>query len=306
MDDRDWELLRVLHEQKSITKTAQLLFTSQPALTARLQQIEREFGARIVDRTSRGVQFTPQGEYLAAAAADFLQNMKRIREQLDNLAESISGTLRIGASSYFTMYSLPSLLKGFQQLQPRVEFKVLTAWSREIHGRVQNQEAHIGFVSSDYNWPDCKHLLFEESIYVASNEPVQLESLPALPRIDYQSDGLIKAMIDGWWRENFSAPPNITMVVDKLATCKEMVRHGLGYGIMPDRILRDLPQFRRIRLEDRSGQPIQRKSWMIYHRDSLQNRALAAFVRFVESFDFSNTDDSEDHCHQQRDQAKQP
>ena len=303
MESWDWKILQVLYEQKSITKTAQTLFTSQPALTARLQQIEKEFGIKIVHRSSKGVQFTPQGEYLANSATQVLHNLQRIREQVANLSDSVSGVLRIGASSYFTMYSLPPLLKQFKQLHPAVEFKVLTAWSREIYNRVHNQEVHLGFVSSDYGWSDCRQLLFEESIYIASADAISLENLPALPRIDYQSDGLIKAMIDGWWRENFSAPPHVTMEVDKLATCKEMVKHGLGYAVMPSRILNDTPQLRRILLTDRTGQPILRKSWLIYQQESLEIKALAAFADFVETYDFLNADDTQYYRQHQRTDA---
>ena len=303
MESWDWKILQVLYEQKSITKTAQTLFTYQPALTARLQQIEKEFGIKIVHRSSKGVQFTPQGEYLANSATQVLHNLQRIREQVANLSDSVSGVLRIGASSYFTMYSLPPLLRQFKQLHPAVEFKVLTAWSREIYNRVHNQEVHLGFVSSDYGWSDCRQLLFEESIYIASADAISLENLPALPRIDYQSDGLIKAMIDGWWRENFSAPPHVTMEVDKLATCKEMVKHGLGYAVMPSRILNDTPQLRRILLTDRTGQPILRKSWLIYQQESLEIKALAAFADFVETYDFLNADDTQYYRQHQRTDA---
>ena len=303
MESWDWKILQVLYEQKSITKTAQTLFTSQPALTARLQQIEKEFGIKIVHRSSKGVQFTPQGEYLANSATQVLHNLQRIREQVANLSDSVSGVLRIGASSYFTMYSLPPLLRQFKQLHPAVEFKVLTAWSREIYNRVHNQEVHLGFVSSDYGWSDCRQLLFEESIYIASADAISLENLPALPRIDYQSDGLIKAMIDGWWRENFSAPPHVTMEVDKLATCKEMVKHGLGYAVMPSRTLNDTPQLRRILLTDRTGQPILRKSWLIYQQESLEIKALAAFADFVETYDFLNADDTQYYRQHQRTDA---
>ena len=44
VEDWDWRILQVLHEQKNITKTAQALFMSQPALTSRLQHIEKEYG----------------------------------------------------------------------------------------------------------------------------------------------------------------------------------------------------------------------------------------------------------------------
>ncbi|WP_238933669.1 helix-turn-helix domain-containing protein [Brevibacillus choshinensis] len=68
MDDRDWQVLHILYNQKNITKTAQLLFITQPALTKRLMQIEEEFGVKIVNRGIKGVHFTPEGELLAKRA----------------------------------------------------------------------------------------------------------------------------------------------------------------------------------------------------------------------------------------------
>jgi DNA-binding transcriptional LysR family regulator len=287
MEDWDWRILQVLYEQKNITRTAQLLFMSQPALTARLQQIEKEFGIKVVHRTSKGVQFTPQGEFLARSSSEVLQKLRGIREQVANLDSEISGTLRLGASSYFTMYTMPVLLKQFGCVYPDVEFKVTTAWSKDIFNLVHNQDVHIGFISSDYGWQNQKHLLFEEEIFIASVDEVRLEDLPRLSRIDYLTDALIRASIDRWWRENFAQAPIISMEVDKLATCKEMVKHGLGYGIMPARLLRDCPHMHRIRLEDREGNPVLRRSWMIYHEESLSMNAVRAFVDFVKQMDFS-------------------
>ncbi|AIF50760.1 LysR family transcriptional regulator [Pelosinus sp. UFO1] len=282
MEDRDWMILQVLHEKKNITKTAQALFISQPALTARLRQIEKEFGITIVHRTSKGVRFTPQGEFLARSSAEVLLKLRKIQEQVLNLDGTVTGTLRLGASSYFTMWTLPPLLKLFKQQNPQVEFKVLTTWSKDIFNLVYNQEVHIGFVSSDYGWSSHKHLLFEEPIYVASRDEVTLKDLPTLPRINYQSDGLIKAKIDKWWRENFSQPPTISMEVDKLATCKEMIKHGLGYAIMPGRILQDVDTLHKIMLTDQEKKPILRASWMIHNEEALEMTVLKKFIDFVQ------------------------
>ena len=205
-----------------------------------------------------------------------------------NLDTNVAGTIRLGASSYFTMYTLPGLLRLFRKRYPDVEFKVATTWSKDVFNLVHNQDVHIGFVSADYGWQNKKHLLFEEPIYVASTEKIVLSDLPRLPRIDYQTDGLIRAMIDRWWRENFSQPPSISMEVDKLATCWEMVKNGLGYAIVPGRILEDADGLHKILLADKAGKPIVRKAWMIYHEESLSLNVIRAFTEFVEQMDFSD------------------
>lgn len=289
MEDRDWRILQVLYEQKNITKTAQALFISQPALTARLRQIEKKFGVTIVHRTSKGVQFTPQGEYLAKCSSEVLAKLRKIKEDVLNMGSTVSGILRIGASSYFTSCILPSLLRLFKEKYPNVEFKVSSTWSKDVFQQVYNQDVHVGFVRVDYGWQNAKHLLFEEHICVASREPIELKDLPNLPRIDFQTDYLINSLIDNWWRSMYSDPPKISMEVDKLVTCKEMVINGLGYAIMPDMILKDIDGIHKIRLTDKDGNYLIRKTWMIYQEDSLEMNVVKAFVDFVEAMDFEST-----------------
>ena len=64
-------------KEKTLQKQQKAVFISQPALTNRLQQIEQEFAVQIVNRGRRGVQFTPQGEYLAKSAHEVLINIQR-------------------------------------------------------------------------------------------------------------------------------------------------------------------------------------------------------------------------------------
>ncbi|WP_081833677.1 LysR family transcriptional regulator [Geomicrobium sp. JCM 19055] len=64
-------------KEKNITKTARHLFISQPALTARIKQIEEYFETKIVLRERRGIQFTPEGEYLAKQAIDFIKQHEK-------------------------------------------------------------------------------------------------------------------------------------------------------------------------------------------------------------------------------------
>ena len=65
MNDHDWRLMQALAEERSITRAAERLFISQPAITYRLRMLEREFGTSLAVRTPAGIILTPQGEYLA-------------------------------------------------------------------------------------------------------------------------------------------------------------------------------------------------------------------------------------------------
>jgi DNA-binding transcriptional LysR family regulator len=282
LDERDWIVLQTLYQEKNITKTAQRLYISQPALTNRIQQLEREFGITIVNRGRRGVQFTPQGEYLAKSANKMLLTLQNIKDNVLNMENNLVGTLRLGVSTFFTDYMLPNLLKRFKEQYPNIEFKVTTGFSSHITELIHNQDVHISIVKGDYNWNDQKRLLFEESICIASKEEISIQNLPNLPRIDYHTDLLLQNSIDNWWSERFTLPPQVNIEVDKVDTCKKMVVNGLGYAIMPSLILNDVHDLNKMDIQTIDGKPIVRKTWMFYHKDSLQLNIVKAFVDFME------------------------
>ena len=281
MDERDWMVLKTLYDEKNITKAAQQLFISQPALTHRLQQLEQKFSVQIVVRGRRGVQFTPQGEYLAKCANEMLATFQQMKENVLNMDYRVEGVLKLGVSNFFTDYKLPNLLKRFKEQYPHVEFKVRTDFSSEIAHLIYNQDVHVAFVKGDYGWKEQKKLLFEETLCIASKEKITVNDLPTLPRIDYRTDPLLTTYVDKWWFENFSQPSLVSIEVDKMDTCKKMVVNGLGYAILPTMILSDVEDVHKIIIKMKDGKPIIRKTWMFFHEESLQLNVVKAFVDFV-------------------------
>lgn len=288
MNERDWLILKTLYEKKNITKAAESLYLSQPSLTKRIQQIEKEYERPLLQRGTKGIRFTPEGEYLARCADEMLERLHHIKDHVQNMDQEAAGTLRLGVSNFITRHKLPLLLKLFQDRFPKVNFKVTTGWSRDVFHLTYNQEVQVGIVRGDYQWAGPKLLLFEENLCIASKDAIELEELPHLPRIEYETDALLKTMIDNWWTGTFSQAPLIGMEVDKADTCKEMVQNGLGYGILPGVLAENAPGLHLIPLIDGNGEPLVRRTWLFYREDSLESRAVKEFVRFVGELDFKN------------------
>lgn len=289
MEERDWLIIKILYERKSITKTAEELFMAQPTLTIRIHKIEEDLGVKLImHRSNKGVLFTPEGEYLAEFAKKILLDTRKVREKVTNLGNDVKGTLLIGASIYVTRYILPRLLLNFKNQYPDVDFRVITTMSQDIFKLMRRQDSHIGFVRSDYGWQDEKCLLFEEPMCVFSKEPISLNDLPKLPRIDYHSDYLNTVLLNTWWSENFTEPPFTSMFVNQVDICKDMVINGLGYAILPSKILSDTNDMHKIYITDKTGQPLLRKTWMLYHEKLLEINLVRAFVDYVKTIDFNN------------------
>lgn len=287
MEDRDWLIIKILHEQKNITKAAQMLFISQPSLTARIHQIEDEFGVKIIYRGSRGIHFTTEGDFLAQCAQEALTNIRRVKEQVINMGSDIKGTLRVGASNYLSKYKIPSLMGLFKKRYPHVEFNVITSWSRDICSLLYSQDVHVGFMRSDFGWRGEKYVLYEEPICIASRNEIDFRNLPKLPRIDYHTDASFQSLLDSWWRDNFSQPPTIGMTVGYIDICKAMVVNGLGYAIVPGMLLDDAQDIHKINIVDNSGKQILRKTWMIYQKEITDLKIVRLFLDFARSVDVS-------------------
>lgn len=288
MDMQDWIIIETLYVHKNITKAAESLYLSQPALTARIRRIEKFFDVSIVVRHRRGVQFTSEGEYLAMWAEKMLSQHELIKENLNNMKHDVTGTLRIGVSKYLAKYKIPQILREFKKRYPNVEFQVLTGWSADVYKLILNRDVHVGFVRGDYPWRDGKDLLIEEKLAVAYTTPFELGDLPLLPRINYETDYRLRHTVESWWTDHFDVPPYTSIEVDQVDTCKEMIINGLGYGILPYMIMKNEPGIHMRVLHDMNDVPLIRKTWLYYHSDVSEITMVQKFIDFIREIDVAN------------------
>jgi DNA-binding transcriptional LysR family regulator len=82
MNDRDLLILKYLYEFKNITKTANALFISQPALTIRIKHIEAELNTALICSNNKGIYLTPAGLEAASFAEGALTRFDEFKERI--------------------------------------------------------------------------------------------------------------------------------------------------------------------------------------------------------------------------------
>ncbi len=283
MNEKDWHLLTSLYEERNITKTAKKLYISQPSLTYRIKQLEKEFGISFFHRGNKGITFTSEGEYMVKYARKMIQELRNTQDALANMSDTLEGTLRLGASSNFAHYELPSILEGFIDQHPDIEVQLKTGWSSNIIDQLQDESIHAAFIRGDVKWNGGKVLINEENMSIVSKHKIKLEDLPDLNYIKYQTDPLLKSTFDDWWMKNFDTPAHTSMEVDRIETCKEMVKKGLGYSLMPNISLREEENLYTVNMKI-DGKNIIRKSWLLYKEDTLDLKLIRSLRLFVKEF----------------------
>jgi len=130
----------------SISRAAERLSISQPAITARIQALEAAMGARLFVRSRAGTRLTDAGRTLLPYAERGLIALQRGRELVAEVADGEAGRLTIGAAPAVSTYVLPAMLRQFQARHPAVQLSVRSGHSEEVLEMVLREEVEIGLM----------------------------------------------------------------------------------------------------------------------------------------------------------------
>lgn len=283
----DYEFICTLYNSKNITEAARRLFVSQPALTKRLKQIEQDLGITIVHRDINGVHFTTEGRYLVEYSAKCISDYKEFKMSLHDMQLRSGSTIRIASATSIAHSLLPDLLYNFHEKYPDVQIILNAVGSSETAKRVHNRDDDIGFVCGESPWIFKKIFIRREFVSLISKTRVELNVLPFIPRISPRYNDNAQHIINNWWRNNFDIPPVITMNLPNIHTCVEMVKRGLGYSILMDRLAYCNEDLYQEILRDKSGTPLERNEYMIYTETILNKEPFETFIKYVSKY-FNN------------------
>lgn len=281
MDERDWTLLSLIGQNLSLSDIAKKFYMSQPALSYRIKKIETYFNAELLLRDNRRLQITPQGEQVIDFANKYLNNIEILQETIYSLDSEPKGPLRIGASNAIAQYLLPNILSEYHSLHPKVDLNLVTGFSDSLVDLLKDNQIHIAFLRDDIKWNFYKRKLLSENIYLVSKYPINIKELPSLPRITYKTNPSLKELISNWWTKRFDVPPKITMTVDDAGACKEIVRTGLGYAILPSLTLENTDELYKIPLKKNSTENLKRDTWVYANKSAEEYITAKAFLSFL-------------------------
>lgn len=282
MNRKDCSILVTLSEEKSVTKAAEKLYISQPALTYRLLQMEKNFDTQIFIREKSGLTPTPRGELIIKYAYKNLRILKETLESIELIGEEVSGTIKLGVASTYGQYILPDLLNQFAEKYPKVNFEITTGLSSVIFDMFTRGVVHIAILRGEYHWEEKQDLLAAESICVVSRGSIPMDELPNFPRIEYKMDGYLKNIIDSWWNNKFSKKGAVSMNVDSLETAKELVRTGFGYTILPGICLMREKELIIQPIKNSDGESIERLTRSFCRQRTLDFKAVKEFYNFLQ------------------------
>lgn len=280
----EFQLLSVLAQEMNMRKAAERLFVSQPALSQRLQTIEKDWGTKLFIRSQKGLSLTPSGEHVIQFVNEVLTKQEKVKEIIQTLQSGVSGTLKIAVASIVGQNWLPQVLKKFIERYPQVKISLITGWSSEILKYLYDDQVHIGIIRGTPDWKGVKIHLFKDILYLVDKEiskPQQVLETDR-PFIQFKSDSNYYQEIQEWWMRHFKTPPKRTVVVDQIETCKQMTINGIGYSILPAITLTSTEKnIFKSALFDENNEPLKRDTWLLGYESSFQLKQVQAFVSII-------------------------
>lgn len=280
--DSDWEILYKLYETPNMTKVADMLYISQPSLTKRVKNMEKEFGVKIINRTSKGVKFTSEGEYLAKKAKEYIEFIKNVKEGLNSYKTELEGTIKVGSPYTYSKFELTDVLFEYSKVNKNVKFEIINDQSNNLFKMVLKNHIELGFICGDFDGDVNKILVKQNKAYIVSKEPINLEKLSQMQRIDYKTNDKSKEILDRWWRKTYGENPPIGMFAGYVEFAWQLVDKGLGYAccFLPDGFEKVYNLCLTPILDD-EGNNIIRNTWLVYPKKKQMSTVVKDFVQFV-------------------------
>ena len=284
MRDSDWRIICELHQNCSITKVSALLYKSQSAITKRLQSMEEELECRIVERTPQGVTFTKEGEFLFQMAEKYLQLENEMQEGLRKLRDEHKETILLGSAYTYTKYSLYDVLNPFTAAHPNISIRVINKQSNQLYEMLMEGKLDAAFIRSDYTANVYHDLVDYTAAYCVTRDPVDLDKLPSMEQVAYQTNEKTIGRIADWWEEYFGTKlPEPTEDVGYIEFAFRSIAAGNKYLLcfLPDNFINEF-HLTLTPLFTKDGKQIMRNSWFIYRKEKNRRAVVDDLIQYVE------------------------
>lgn len=228
----DMTLLRTfvaVAETQSFTRAAELVQRSQPTVSQQIQRLEEAAGRILIQRDTRTVTLTHNGEAMLGFARKILSAHDEAVAYFTGSA--MWGRLRFGSADDLASTHLAQILRDFRQSNPRLNLELTVNQSGVLARRLNAGQLDLVYIKQDPGLPDGRVVRRDHLVWVGHRD-LDLDPVRPVPLIAYQAPSLsrtaaIKALEDSGrtWR--------ITCHVREINGVLAAARAGIGVAVVP-------------------------------------------------------------------------
>ena len=249
------EYLLALARERNFGKAAEQCGVTQPTFSAGIKQLEDTLGVMLVQRTSRFLGFTAEGERVLDWARGIVADARAMRQEVQTLKKGLAGHLKIAAIPK-ALPMVSALTTPYRARHPNVKFTILSRTSIEILSMVENLEVDAGLSYIDneplgrlravplYN--EQYRLLTSADSPLGERDKVTWAEVARIPLCLLTPDMQNRRIIDGLLGAA-GARPEPTLESNSMIVLFSHVRTGSWASVMPERLADTLGLTERLR-----------------------------------------------------------
>lgn len=275
----------------SFTRAAERLHLTQSTLTAQIQQLETQAGLKLLDRTTRRVLLTAEGERFLPVAERLISDFTAALTDLESRAELKQGHVNLAGSPSVVTRFLPSALARFHTEHPTISVHIRDDSAGSLEQRVLNNEVDFAIAGNHSNQPDLEYrplLRDRYGLVVSHQHPLaraQTLNWPAIPvreLILLSPDTGIRAQLE---RFSDSGQLPITLGAPLIeatnpAGLAALITQNLGVSVLPA-LAADTHAFAELRFIPLAQPELEREICIITRRGRALSPAAAALLACV-------------------------
>ena len=241
IDQKYYSLLKAA-ETNSITKAAASLSLTQPAVSQHIEQLEKELGVHIFERTNTGLLVTREGEIVLRYAKRILALEENLRNEILDSRQNIT-TLRVGITHTAESNAIAETFARYAQNHDGVMIKLITDANANLYEMLQNYALDLAIVEGRITDPSLRYLLLDTDcivLAVAPDHPLARRDTVSIEEL--KREKMILRLPDSNTRNQFIASLesrnmsisdfNVILEIDNIATIKDLIRRGIGVSVL--------------------------------------------------------------------------
>lgn len=273
----------VVVETGVMSRASELLNISQPALTQIIKNIENTVGALVLTRKPRGVEPTPEGQYLYNYANKVLNETYKAMHEIKRISAGELGQVHIGIASFLSEDFAPKIVLELKKTYPEL---TITITEGKLYDLVQGlSERHLDIAFSNYsvfsNWVDCRfepltttrtNFLIGNSHPLFKVKKVEKEQIGkcslALPRMPHEGDPFYEMY------SKIGFDVSHALVTNSIPLLRSLLFSGEFVIILPEHLFVEELKDGRVKSLDFPGMPISLEFGIITTKDEEQKNTV--------------------------------
>lgn len=246
------ELVIALQKQKSLSKVAQSLFISEPALSKKIKKIEEELGYRLVNRSANGSTLTHPAKLLAERGMALINMRDALLLEMKDAADKVAAPVKrlsLGIASCYAETVLPRFLPAFIKAYPDIKVDVYSTRTDILEKKCVAGEIDLIVTQTEPSNEMLEYypLMTEETViyvpasfaddpklgrYIAKGK-MPLRLLKAYPHAEVQGHVRFRDFVEPFYKEA-KFTPNTIYRTENWSSVMQLVAQSLCYSVMPD------------------------------------------------------------------------